>query len=85
MDTLRRTFIERAHQILVNILGHKRNHRGRTLADRHERSVERHVGIDLILLHPLRPEALTASSDIPVAHIVHKIVHRSGRLGDAVI
>ena len=85
MNALRSRLIHGAHQILIDILGHERDHRRRTLADRHKRCVECHVSVDLILLHALCPETLTASSDIPVAHIIDKIIQRSCSLRDAVV
>ena len=85
MNALRSRLIHGAHQILIDILCHKRNHRRRTLADRHKRCVECHVRVDLILLHALCPETLTASSDVPVAHVIDEIIQRSCSLRNAVI
>src|SRR5699024_4436781 len=40
---------------------------------------------DLILFHSLCPETLTASSDIPVAHVVNKFLKRTGSFRDPVV
>ena len=85
MDALRSRLIDIAHQILVDLLRHKRNQRRSHLADGHKRGVKGHIGINLILFHALCPETLTASSHIPVAHVIHKLLKCSGRLRDLVI
>ena len=85
MDALRCLFIQTANQILVNVFGHERNHRSRYLRYSYQCGVECHVRIDLILLHALRPETLTASSDIPVTHIIDEILERSCSLRNAVV
>ena len=85
MDTLRRICIDTPYQILVDILRHERDHRRRRLACLHKCGIERHISIDLILLHSLSPEALAASSYIPVAHIIHKILQSPCRLWNPVI
>ena len=77
MDALRGIFVDLPDEVLVDILRHKRNHRSGRLAYGHKCGIERHICINLILLHPFCPETLAASSYIPVAHIVHKILERS--------
>ena len=85
MNALRCVLVNTAHQIAVNFLRHKRNHRCGALADIHKRRIKGHISVDLILLHALRPETLPASSHIPVAHFIHKVVQNARRLGDSVI
>ena len=85
MNAFRRSRVDALHQIQIDFLCHERNHGRRTFADRHKRSIQRHVGIDLILLHALSPEALPAPSHIPVAHLVHELVQHAGRLRDPVM
>ena len=69
-------------QVLIDLLCHERDHRRCCLADRNESGVKCHVRVDLILLHALCPETLTASSDIPVAHVIHKFIQCSCGLRD---
>ena len=85
MDALGSRFVDGAYQVLVDLLGHERNHGSRCLGNGHQRGVKGHVGIDLILLHSLCPETLTASSYVPVAHVVHEILEGSCSLGDPVV
>ena len=77
MNAFRSGLIDTANQILINIFCHKRNHRCCTLCNRNKGRIERHVSIDLILLHALCPETFTASSDIPVTHVIHKALESS--------
>ena len=44
-----------------------------------------HVGIDLVLLHTLGPETLTAPSYIPVGEVVHKYLQSLAGLRDPVL
>ena len=85
MDTLRCLFIIALHQIQINFFRHKRDHWSRAFADLCQRRVQRHVSVDLILLHTLCPEALPAAAHIPVAHLVYEVVQDSGGLRDAVV
>ena len=85
MNTLRSGLVNAAHQILINILGHERNHRSCALGNRNKCGIKCHVSIDLILLHALCPETLTASSDIPVTHIIHKALQCSCSFGNLVM
>ena len=85
MDALRGIFVDLPDEVLVDILRHKRNHRSGRLAYGHKCGIERHICINLILLHPFCPETLAASSYIPVAHIVHKILERSCSFRNPVI
>ena len=85
MDTLRRSLIDGSYQILVDLFCHERDHRRSSFADLYQCCIKRHIGIDLILLHSLRPETLTASSDIPVAHVIYKLLQRSCSLRDLVV
>ena len=85
MDALRRIFVNAAHQIPVDILGHEGDHGRRRFCNGHKGCVQSHVGIDLVLLHALCPEALPAPSHIPVAHLVHEILKGPCRLGNPVI
>ena len=70
MDGFRRVCIYLADNILINLLRNERNHRCRAQAYIFQGCIERHVGIDFILLHALRPETIAAAAHIPVAHII---------------
>ena len=85
VDALRSRLIDGSYQVLVDLLCHERDHRSCCLTDRHECCVKSHVSVDLILLHALCPETLTASSDVPVAHVIDEIIQRSCSLRNAVI
>src|SRR5699024_4119113 len=85
MDTLRSVCIDTAHKVLIYLFCHERDHRGRRLGDGHESCVQRHICVDLILLHSLCPETLAASSDIPVAHVVNEFLQCARRLRNPVI
>ena len=85
MHALRSRLINISDQVLVDILAHERDHGSSHLRYSHESCVKRHVGIDFVLLHSLGPEALTASSHVPVAHIIHKVLKGSRSLRDPVI
>ena len=85
MDTLGSGCIIASYQILVNILGHEGDHGCGCLTDVHQCGVQRHVGIDLILLHALCPETLTAASYIPVTHLIDEVLQSLGSLWDTVL
>ena len=85
VDALRSRLIDGSYQVLVDLLCHERDHRSCCLTDRHECCVKSHVSVDLILLHALCPETLTASSYIPVAHVIHELLECSCCLRDAVV
>ena len=81
MDALRCLFVDAADEVLIDFFRHERDHRSCCLADLDQSGVQRHVSVDLILLHALCPEALTASSDIPVAHLIDELLQSSCGLG----
>ena len=85
MNTFRSGRVIGAHQIPVDFLCHKGNHGSRRLAHRHQRRMQGHISVNLILLHALCPEALTAAAHIPVAHLLHKVLQYLGGLGDTVL
>ena len=85
MDTLRCVFIDASHEILVNLFCHERDHRSGSLGYCHKCCIQCHVCINLILLHSFCPKTLTASSYIPVAHVIYKLLEHTRRLWDAVI
>ena len=66
MNALRRILLDAAHDVLINLLRHERNHRRGAQADVLQRGVQRLIGIDLVLLHALCPETLSAAAHIPV-------------------
>ena len=66
MDGFRCLLIDAADEVAVDGLRHERDHRCSGLGRRDECRVERHIGVDLVLLHALRPEAAAAAADIPV-------------------
>ena len=84
MNTFRCILVPGAHQVPVDLLRHEGNHGRRRLAYGNQGSVQRHIGIDLILLHALGPETLPAPAHIPVAHLFHKILQGLCRLRDPV-
>ena len=85
MDTLGCICIVASYQVLVNILCHEGDHGCGCLTDGHQCGVQRHVGIDLILLHTLCPETLTAASYIPVTHVINKALKCLCSLRDLVV
>ena len=85
MDTLGSIYIVASYQVLVNILCHEGDHGCCCLTDGHQCGVQRHVGIDLILLHTLCPETLTAASYIPVTHLIDEVLQSLGSLGNTVL
>ena len=85
MDTLGSRGIDAPYDVLVDLLRHEGDHRSGAFADVHQRGVQRHVGIDLVLLHALGPEAVAAAADIPVGHLVHEALQRGCCLGDPVL
>ena len=85
MNTFRSIFVDTAYQIAVDILCHKRNHRSCCLRDGHQSCIQCHISIDFILGHTFCPETLPAPSDIPVAHLIHKILQRSRTLRNPVV
>ena len=85
MDALRRILINISYNILVDLLCHEGDHWGSRLCNGYKSGIKCHIRIDLILLHALCPETLTASAHIPVAHIVYKLLKGSCCLRDLVI
>ena len=84
MNTFRCIFIQTSHQVLVNIFCHKRNHRRSRFGNGYKGGVQSHISVNLILFHTFGPETFTASSDIPVTHIIYKFLQRSGRFRNLV-
>ena len=84
MYALRCTWINRAYQIAVNILSHKWDHWCSRFGDRNKCGIKSHISIDLILLHSLCPETLTAATYIPVTHLIHKLLQCSCCLRDTI-
>ena len=85
VDALGSARIDAAHDILVDLLSHEGDHGSCALADVDQCSVQSHVRVDLVLLHALGPEAVTAAADIPVGHLVHECLQSGSRLGDPVL
>ena len=85
MHRLRRGLVHAAHEILIYLLRHERDHRCSRLGSRHQRRIQRHVGIDLVLLHALRPVAVAAAPYVPVAHVIDEGLQLSARLGYPVV
>lgn len=85
MDALGSGLVNAANEVAVDILRHERNHRSGKLRDSDKCCVKGHICVSLIAAHSLRPEALAAAADIPVAHLVDEVLQRTRRLGDAVI
>ena len=85
MDTDRSCSIVGTNQVLVDIFCHEGDHGCCCLGYSYKCSIQSHVSIDLILLHSLCPETLTASSDIPVTHIIYKVLKNSCCLRDTIV
>ena len=85
VDRLRSRLVDAADEVAVDGLRHEWDHRRSGLGRRDECRVERHVGIDLILLHALCPEAAAAAADIPVRELVDKLLECLGRFRHAVV
>ena len=85
MDGLRRILVDAADEVAVDGFRHERNHRCRGLDRRDKRRVERHVGVDLVLLHALRPETAAAAADIPVREFVDELLERLGSFRHAIV
>ena len=79
MYAFRRIFIQASHQVQVDFFRHKGNHGSCQLAHGYQGGIQSHISIDLILLHSLGPETLAASSYIPVAAVIHKVLKGSCR------
>ena len=85
MYAFRSTLVDISYQVLVDLLCHEWDHRRSCLCNSYKSGIQSHISIDLILLHALCPETLTASAHIPVAHIVYKLLKGSCCLRDLVI
>ena len=85
MYAFRSIFIDRSYQILIDIFCHKRNHRSSYFGNCDKCGIQSHISINFILLHAFCPETLTASSDIPVTHIIHKFLKSSCSFRNPVI
>ena len=70
-------FIDASYKVLVDFFCHKRNHRSCCFGNCYQCSIKCHVSIDLILLHAFCPETFTASSYIPVTHLIYKFLQCS--------
>ena len=68
------------NDISVYFLGDIRRKRCRYLGKSRKHGIKRHIGVYLILRHSACPETLAASPYIPVAHVVHEALKRSGGL-----
>ena len=68
MDGLRRILVDAADEVAVD---------GR-LDRRDKRRVERHIGVDLVLLHAFCPETAAAAADIPVRELIDELLKRLG-------
>ena len=85
VDTFRCTCIDALYEVLINILGHERNHRSCCFCNSYKCGVQSHISIDLILLHAFCPETLTGAAYIPVTHIIHEGLQCFCCLRDTVI
>ena len=81
MDALLRVLLDSADQVLVDLLRHERDHRRGEKNRRLQAGVKRLIGVDLVLLHAVSPEAAAAAADIPVGKIIHKILQRLAGFG----
>ena len=85
VDALGRILINASYEILINFLGHERNHGGGSLAYSNERGVKHHVCVYLVLRKSLYPITLSAAADIPVRHLVDKCIESLCRFGNTVV
>ena len=85
MDTFRSALVHASYQVLIDLFCHERDHRRCRLTDLNQCCVQSHVSIDLILFHSLSPETFTASSYIPVTHIVYEALKCLCSLRDLVV
>ena len=85
MDALGSVLVDASYQILVNFFCHEGYHGRCRLGNSYQGGIQGHISIDLILLHALCPETLTAAAYIPVGHIVHELLKGSCCLRDPVI
>ena len=85
MHALRCVFIQPSDQIQIDFLRHEGNHGRGKLCQGDQGGIQGHVGVDLVLLHTLCPEALAASSHVPVAALVHEILQGSRSLRNLVV
>ena len=84
MHALRSRLIQSGNQIQVDLLRHERDHGCGQLRQGNQSGIERHISVDLILLHSFGPEAFAAPSHIPVAAFIHKILQSPCRFRDLV-
>ena len=77
--------VNRADEVAVDAFRDKRNQRCCRLHRRHERRIERQIGICLILLHALRPETAAAAAHIPVRQLFNKGLQCLCRLSNAIV
>ena len=84
MYGLLRVLIHRAYHVAVDGIRHEGNERSSAEDRVIQGGIQGHIRIDLILLHPLCPETLTAPADIPVGKIVGKLLQRAAGFRNAV-
>ena len=75
---------DRAHQVLVQLLGDERRERREQLGHRDERLVQRVVGGQLVGVALALPEATPAAAHVPVAEVVDELLDRAGGAGGVV-
>jgi hypothetical protein len=85
MNAFRSGLVDLSYQVLVDLLCHERDHRSSCLCNSYKSGVQGHIGIDLILLHALCPETLTASAHVPVTHIIYEFLESLCSLRDTVV
>lgn len=72
MNAFGRGGVHGAHKILIDFLGHKRDHRCGQFGERRQRSIQRQIGVDFVLGHFRTPIAFAAAADIPIGEFVGK-------------
>ncbi|MPM95437.1 hypothetical protein SDC9_142591 [bioreactor metagenome] len=83
MNALGSARIHAAHEVLIDLLGHKRQERRGEQGQRIQRGIERHVRGLFVFRHFAAPIAFAAAADVPVAQLVRKRLQRAPALGDA--
>ena len=84
VHALGRRGVDRAHQVLVQLLGDERRERRQQLGDRHERLVQRVVGGQLVGVALALPEAAPAAAHVPVAEVVDELLDGAAGAGGVV-
>ena len=84
MNAFLGTSVHGTDDVLPDRFRHERNERRGDERRRLQCGVEGHVGIDLILLHALRPVTLSSAADVPVRQVVRELFEQCRGFRDPV-